>query len=61
MRRLFLQTSENYNKKNTKLLRCNRTGDESKQLNTRADAIRIPSLTHYLLSAPRFKCMLQYA
>ncbi|KAL6417971.1 hypothetical protein ACFW04_011769 [Cataglyphis niger] len=31
------------------------------QLNTRADAIRIQSLTHYLLSASRFKCMLQYA
>ncbi|KAL6416504.1 hypothetical protein ACFW04_013408 [Cataglyphis niger] len=29
--------------------------------NTRAVAIRIQSLTHYLLSAPRFKCMLQYA
>lgn len=37
------------------------TGDKSIQLNTRADAIRIQSLTHYLLSAPKFKCMLQYA
>jgi hypothetical protein len=37
------------------------SGDESKQLNTRADAIRIQSLTHYLLSAPKFKCMLQFA
>lgn len=34
---------------------------ENVQLNTRADAIRIQSLTHYLLSAPEFKCMLKYA
>lgn len=33
---------------------------ESMQL-TRSDAIRIQSLTHYLLSASGFKCMLQYA
>lgn len=31
------------------------------QLNTRADAIRIQSLVHYLLLAPRFKCATQYA
>lgn len=37
------------------------TGNKSIQLNTRTDAIRIQSLTHYLLSAPKFKCMVQYA
>lgn len=36
-------------------------GDKSIQLNTRSDAIRIQSLVHYLLSAPKFKCMLEYA
>ncbi|XP_032675579.1 uncharacterized protein LOC116846167 isoform X2 [Odontomachus brunneus] len=34
---------------------------KSINLDTRADAIRIQSLTHYILSAPVFKFMLQYA
>uniref|UniRef100_UPI001478BC9B LOW QUALITY PROTEIN: uncharacterized protein LOC117611452 n=1 Tax=Osmia lignaria TaxID=473952 RepID=UPI001478BC9B len=34
---------------------------EKKELNTRYDAIRIQSLIHYLLSAPLFKKMIQFA
>jgi len=34
---------------------------EKKELNSRYDAIRIQSLTHYLLCAPKFKNMIQFA
>lgn len=36
-------------------------GGEKIELNSRYDAIRIQSLTHYILSSPKFKNMIQYA
>ena len=43
------------------LQNCTYLIEQGRQLNTREDAIRIQSIVHFLLSAPLFKEMIEYA